>query len=67
MAHAHAVPLRPATRCTAEPVHRVRSQVYREQMEAILRSTGMTKLHDRPVPGSIDTKHQTARLIVLQP
>ncbi len=41
--------------------------VYKTQMDTILASTGFRVLRDEPVPGSINTRHQTARLIVLSP
>ena len=38
---------------------------YRSELDGIIKAAGMKVLEDVPVPGSIDTKAQTARLLVL--
>lgn len=40
---------------------------YHKQVADIVAKAGMTIIEDNPVPGSIDTTAQTARLLVLRP
>mmetsp|Transcript_32468 Transcript_32468/g.73594 ORF Transcript_32468/g.73594 Transcript_32468/m.73594 type:complete len:233 (-) Transcript_32468:54-752(-) len=39
---------------------------YRSDVDRIVESAGMEVVEDKPVPGSIDTKAQTARLLVMR-
>ena len=41
--------------------------VYYSQVQQIVSKAGMQILEDNPIPGSIDTPAQTARLLILKP